>query len=260
MGEDVRVLFYLEHTIQDASLDIHGKRRAISRQLQFIELDAYGTMHSAGYAPFLDYRSLHEDELPLAPTLRAQSWLTGNLEDQARSYAITQLVPQHLNEVRKRREAQIKKTEEAVNERLIHEISYWDNRAAQLGEQEAAGKVNAKLNSQKARQRAKELDTRLTRRLQELQQERHISPLPPIVVGSVLVVPIGLIKRLQGENVTDDPTLFAHETAETERRAMLAVMETERRYGNAPRDVSMEKCGYDIESRIRTRASCVLLK
>jgi SNF2 family DNA or RNA helicase len=249
LGEEVRVLFYLEHTIQDASVDSSGKRRAISRQLQFIELDAHGTMHSAGYAPFLDYRAMRDDELDLAPTLREQSWLTGNLEDQARTYAIRQLVPRHLSEVRQRREAQIKKTEEAVNERLINEISYWDNRAVHLGQQEAAGKVNARLNSQKARQRAKELDARLTRRLEELEQERHLSPLPPLVVGSVLVVPLGLLKRLRGERVHADPTLFARETAETERRAMQAVMEVERRYGNEPRDVSMEKCGYDIESR-----------
>jgi SNF2 family DNA or RNA helicase len=249
LGEEVRVLFYLEHTIQDAGLDSSGKRRAVSRQLQFIELDAYGNMRPAGYAPFLDYRYLREEELPLASALRNQPWLTGKLEDLARTYAITQLVPRHLNEVRQRRESQIKKTEVAVNERLINEISYWDNRAVHLKEQEAAGKVNAKVNSQKARQRAKELDARLTRRLQELEQERHLSPLPPVVVGSVLVVPLGLIKRLQGESVAADPALFAHETSEIEQRAMRAVMEVECRYGNVPRDVSMEKCGYDIESR-----------
>src|SRR5437588_1578969 len=41
MGEDIRVLFYLEHTIQDGSLDNTGKRREVSRQLQFIEIDEH---------------------------------------------------------------------------------------------------------------------------------------------------------------------------------------------------------------------------
>jgi RNase H-fold protein (predicted Holliday junction resolvase) len=250
LGEEVRVLFYLEHTIQDASMDTSGKRRAVSRQLQFIELDADGHIHPAGYAPFLDYRYLREDELALIPALREQPWLTGNLEEQARTYAITRLVPQHLREVRQRREAQINKTEAAVNERLTKEISYWDNRAAQIQAQEALGKkVNARLNSQKARQRAEELYARLERRLQELQQERHLSPLPPVVVGSALVVPLGLLKRLQGENIADDPTQFARESAEIERRAMQAVLQAERNAGYEPRDVSMDKCGYDIESR-----------
>ena len=62
-SEDVRVLFYLEHSIQDASIDNStGKRRVISRQMQFVELDGQDTMHAAGYAPFLDYRPLTEEE------------------------------------------------------------------------------------------------------------------------------------------------------------------------------------------------------
>jgi len=234
--------------IQDASVDTSGKRREVSRQLQFIELDSHGTMHAAGYAPFLDYRSLTDEEQALALTLREQPWLTGDLEEMARTYAVAQLVPRHLKEVRQRREAQISKTKEAVNERLTKEISYWDNRAAQLKEQELTGKVNAKLNSQKARQRAEELYARLERRLQELEQERHLSPLPPVVVGGVLVIPQGLLMRLKGEQL-HDPAQFARETAETEQRAMQAVMEAERHLGYQPRDVSMEKCGYDIESR-----------
>jgi hypothetical protein len=249
MGEEMRVLFYLEHTIQDASIDTSGKRRIVSRQLQFIELDASGNIYPAGYAPFLDYRHLSTNELDFAPTLRNQPWLTAKLEEQARTYAITQLVPRHLSEVRNRREAQIDKTEAAVNERLTKEISYWDNRAAQIQMQEAGGKKpNTKLNSQKARQRAEELYARLEHRLQELKQERHLSPLPPVVVGSALVVPVGLLKRLQGESMPDDPALFAHETAEIEQRAMQAVMDAERLHSYQPRDVSKDKCGYDIES------------
>ncbi|TMC41404.1 MAG: DEAD/DEAH box helicase, partial [Chloroflexi bacterium] len=195
-GEEVRVLFYLEHTIQDASIDTTGKRREVSRQLQFIERDAPGNIHAAGYAPFLDYRPLTEKEYALIPVVRSAPWLTGDLEEQARSYAITQLVPRHLAEVKQRREEQIDKTTAAVNDRLTKEISYWDNRAAILKAQETAGRPNARLNSQIARQRAEELLGRLERRLSELEQERKLSPLPPVVVGGVLVVPQGLLDRL----------------------------------------------------------------
>jgi hypothetical protein len=41
--------------------------------------------------------------------------------------------------------------------------------------------VNAKINSAKARQRADELTMRLQKRMEDLQQERRISPLPPNV-------------------------------------------------------------------------------
>jgi SNF2 family DNA or RNA helicase len=258
LGEEPRVLFYLEHSIQDGSTDSAGKRRAVSRQLQFLELDAGGRMHNAGYAPFLDYRPLSEGELALSEHLRAPSWLQGDLEEQARSYAITELVPRHLSEVRKRREAQIDKTSAAVNERLTNEISYWDNRAVVLAAQEAAGKTNARLNSQQARSRAEELLARLERRLAELEQERKLSPLPPVVVGGVLVIPQGLLARLLGrddldkddDNENDESRLFAHETARIERIAMQAVMQREWELGYQPRDVSADKCGYDIESLI----------
>jgi hypothetical protein len=251
MGEELKVIFYLEHTIQDASTDASGQRHEVSRQLQFIELDAHGTMQTAGYAPFLDYRALYPEEMALIPQLKAHLKFTGNLEEQAKSYAITQLVPQHLVEVRQRCEVQINKTRDAVNERLTKEISYWDSRAAYLKEQEAAGKVNAHLNSHKAEQRARELYSRLLQRMQELEQGRHLSPLPPVVVGGVLVAPQGLINRLN--NKADvSPSLHAHETAEIERRAMQAVMQREQQLGFEPRDVSAAKCGYDIESRIPT--------
>jgi len=249
-GEEIRVLFYLEHTIQDASIDSMGKRREVSRQLQFVERDAQGNIHAAGYAPFLDYRPLSEEEYALVSEVRAAPWLTGDLEEQARSYAITQLVPQHLAEVKQRREEQIDKTIAAVNDRLTKEISYWDNRAAILKAQEMAGRTNARLNSQIARQRAEELLARLERRLGELEQERKLSPLPPVVVGGVLVVPQGLLNRLSGQNKPPDIELFAHETARIERMAMEAVMQVERQLGYLPCDVSTEKRGYDIESAV----------
>ncbi|GAC1406421.1 MAG: hypothetical protein NVSMB49_26070 [Ktedonobacteraceae bacterium] len=247
MSEDLRVLFYLEHTIQDASTDMTGKRREVSRQLQFLE-DAQGIIRTAGSAPFLDYHPLSADELDLLPQLQATPWLKGDMEEQARIYAITQLVPRHLEEVRTRREEQISKTEAAVNDRLTKEIAYWDHRAAHLKQQEAAGRTNARLNSQLARQRAEELLSRLERRLNELEQERKLSALPPVIVGGVLVVPQGLLNTLIGQNDTIEP--FAHETERVEQLAMEAVMQAERKLGFVPHDVSRDKCGYDIESSI----------
>jgi hypothetical protein len=71
----VRLLFYLEHVIQDASIDTIGKRSEVSRQLQFVELDASGTIRPAGYAPFLDYRQIKEQEQVLIRDQYNQPWL-----------------------------------------------------------------------------------------------------------------------------------------------------------------------------------------
>src|SRR5439155_15666934 len=80
-------------------------------------------------------------------------------------------------------------------------------------------------------------------------QERRLSPLPPVVLGGALIVPVGLLRRLQGVQAQQPPT-FAADTQRSQRMAMEAVMEAERRLGYHPRDVSDQKLGYDIESAI----------
>ncbi|HRZ77230.1 MAG TPA: DUF3883 domain-containing protein, partial [Bacteroidales bacterium] len=149
-----------------------------------------------------------------------------------------------------RKEEIVQKTSAAVKDRLTKEINYWDHRAQELKAQEQSGKRNAKMNSEKARKRADELQVRLAKRLEELEQERMISSIPPVVIGGALIVPGGLLARLNGIR-KGDPSLFAHETKRVEQAAMRAVMDTESALGNSPRDVSEEKCGYDIESSLR---------
>ncbi len=260
MGQEVRTLVYLEHAIQDARTDRTGNRRVVSKQMQFVEIDNQGNTTTAGYAPYLNYRPLVDEELTLADNrLKAEpqpagvpplgGWLRGELESRVLAYAAENLVPSHLDEVRRHKETLVDKTKAAVQERLAKEINYWDHRAVQLKEQELAGKVNAKINSGKARQRADELAARLQKRLVELDQERRVSPLPPVVLGAALVVPLGLLARLRGDTTAPPPD-FAADTKRSELLAMCAVMDTERRLGFIPKDVSAQKLGYDVESSI----------
>ena len=72
--------------------------------------------------------------------------------------------------------------------------------------------------------------------------------MPPIVMGGALVIPRGLINRLMGQQPAQ---LFSQgDRKSIEMAAMRAVEEIERKLGYSPRDVSLEKCGYDIESKI----------
>jgi SNF2 family DNA or RNA helicase len=247
-GETPRTLFYVEHAIQDARTDRSGNRRVVSRQLQFVEIDDDGQSRTAGYAPYLDYRPLHEDEHPLVAQLLEEQWLQRDLADQALRYAISELVPRHFDEVRRRKEELVTKTLIAVQERLTKEIIYWDQRAVELQLQEEAGKT-PRLNSARARQRRDELEARLRRRTEELAQERRVSPLPPVVIGGALVVPGGLLAQLKGARSAES-ALFARETKRVELAAMAAVMAAEHTLGFVPRDVSADKYGYDIESRV----------
>jgi superfamily II DNA or RNA helicase len=246
--EDVRILSYLEHTIQDARSDRSGHRRVVSRQLQFVELDGQGQARMAGAAPYLDYRPLADDERRVVPAVLEQACLQEDLEGHVLAYAVGELVPRHLADVRQRREELVAKTMAAVKDRPTKEIAYWDHRAEELKAQEAAGR-QPRMNWQRARQRADDLQARLQRRMTELEQERHLSPLPPVVIGGALVVPAGLLARLQGQRL-QAPDWAGHGTDRIERLSMAAVMETERAIGYEPYDVSREKRGYDIESQV----------
>jgi hypothetical protein len=247
-GMSPRVLFTLEHTIQDASLLPSGERRTISRRMLYVEMDAEGHARQLQYAPYLDYRPLGESEPSVADVLARPecAWITRVLEQRAQSHAIAEVVPEHIAEVRVRRLTWIEKTRAAVKDRLTKEITYWDHRAEQLKLAEQAGKAGARLNSQEARRRADDLQTRLQGRLAELDREAQVSALPPVVLGGLVVVPLGLVAAMSGRTLPTHPV----ETQASAARARAAVMDVERALGFDPTDREFEKLGYDIESRV----------
>lgn len=249
-GTAPRVLFYLEHAIQDASITKSGDRRIVSKRLLFVELDQQGNARHLNYAPYLDYRPLKEGE-PDAAVILARpecQWISRDLEAKAQAHAIANVVPEHVAEVRSRKLELLDKTEAAVKDRLTKEINYWDFRAEQLKEQEAAGRANARLNSGEARKRADALQARLHKRMDEIKRERQISPLPPVVLGGLLVIPAGLIHAMTGIPISS--TLSPVDTQAAAARARAIIMEVERGLGFIPTDREFDKLGYDIESAI----------
>ncbi len=249
-GTQPRVLFYIEHAIQDANLNRDGGRRVISKRVLYVEIDASGSARHVHYAPYLDFKPLAEGDPGVDAILNRPecAWITHALEQKAQLYAISSVVPEHFKEVRDPKLALIAKTEAAVKERLTKEITYWDHRAEELKLQEQAGRPNAKLNSGEARKRADLLQGRLEKRLEELKLEAQMSPLPPVVLGGFLVVPAGLIALMNGRPVAQSATSV--DTQAAAARAREIVMEIERGMGFDPTDREFEKLGYDIESRI----------
>jgi hypothetical protein len=247
-GMSPRVLFYLEHAIQDASVTRTGERRTISKRMLYVELDTAGGARHLHYAPYLDYRALRQDEAPVQALLdRLESaWISRELEQKALGHAIAHVVPEHLDEVRGRRVQWIEKARAAVKDRLTKEIGYWDHRAEQLRLQEQAGKPNARLNSQEARRRADDLQGRLEKRMEQLDLEAQVSALPPVALGGLIVVPVGLITAMTGRPAPVPATVV--DTQAVAARARDIVMEVETRLGFKPVDREREKLGYDIES------------
>ena len=302
-----RVLFYLEHAIQDAGLTRAGERRVVSKRMLYVEARmrregrgvrsergsdalsrdnclAEGHVGGSGsepnadgdapqpppdlathsplpshssllfshlsYAPYLDYRPLAAGE-PGCDTILDRpecQWIDHGLEKKAQGYAIAQVVPEHLTEIKGRKLDLIAKTEAAVKDRLTKEITYWDHRAEELKLQEAAGKPNARLNSGEARKRADILQGRLHKRLEDLKLEAQLSPLPPVVLGGSLIVPMGLIQTMTGQSAP--VTTVAVDTQISAARARAIVMDIERGLGFDPTDREFDKLGYDLESRV----------
>ena len=248
-SENARLLFYIENAIQDGHILPDGSRRVISKTLQFVEMDEYGNARSAGYAPYLDYRPADENEQSAIHAFaQTQAWLTSGVEDRALEYAIANIVPGYYQKVRAHKQKMADKVAKAVKDRLTCEIQYWDMRAIDLKEKEAAGKPNAKLNSANAQRRADELQARMQKRLAELEQEKKVSPKPPVIAGGALIIPMGLRNRLLG--IPNAGSLFGKDRAAIEQAAMNAVLRREAERGFAPRDVSIRNVGYDIESTI----------
>ena len=241
---EVRAVFALRSAVSDGRTTRSGARRTISERLDFVEVERGGAVRNAGPAPHLDCRPIRTEERSLLGDRLNPDWLDG--DEAVMDYAVGGLVPEHLAEVRQRREAEIEKTRQQVFERLSRERTHWDNRANELRARERAGKPG-RIAAEQAARRAEELDARLARRMEELDREGDLAAAPPRVVGVSLVAPGGLLRELAAPLAT--AVASPEGRAEVEQIAMETVMAAERRLGRTPRDVSAEKCGYDIESR-----------
>src|SRR5690606_31805660 len=99
-GETPRLLFYLEHAIQDASVTRSGDRRVISRQMLYVEMTEDGATRRVRYARYLGCRRLAGHEPSAADILGSPgcAWVSRDLGAQAQGYAIEHVVPGHLEE------------------------------------------------------------------------------------------------------------------------------------------------------------------
>lgn len=247
-GDDARVLVMLEHTVADGRPTKFQPYTVVSRRFEFVEIPRTGPPRTTGYAPYLDYRPPSDAEFPQVQSVLATGWLDTDLEVAGKEHAIDVAVPEHLAKVRLHTEARVSATLAAVKERLTREITYWDHRANDLQLAVDAGRT-PQMNVDRARQRADRIAQRLQLRVSELEAERSIRALPPVVVGGALVVPAGLIRKLGGGSPT--PEQFSISRKEVEERAIAKVLATEEALGwdaKDMNDVQRNHPGYDVRS------------
>jgi superfamily II DNA or RNA helicase len=241
-GETPRLLVALTQDITDG----HTPARTVSRWFDYVELAADGATRAAGPAPYLDYEPLDAAEADVAAAAVEQPWLASGPEELAVGWAIEHALSEHLVQVEQRLLPAVARTREQVRQRLTAEINYWDTRHADLLDQEAAGR-QLRIRPETAYRRARDLERRLESRLAELDLDARLSALPPRVEGAALVVPQGLIDRRQGRRGAAVAT-YARDTAAVERRAVDAVLATERALGRRPEEMPHNHPGYDIRS------------
>ncbi|ELB7348355.1 helicase-related protein [Klebsiella michiganensis] len=237
-----RLILMLEHTVRETN----GQTKSIaSRRIQFVSIDMNNKATYAGWAPHLDLQPIEESDLLLIKDILHSPWLSQPLEPLALQLASEKLVPDHYAEVKLRRELQADKTLEAVHERLVKEINYWQDRFLKLSDDVKAGK-QPKLQPENARRRVDELTARLQQRTAELIALKQVVSSTPVVIGCALVIPQGLLSKRKGDVIfTPDAVNRAH----IEKVAMSAVTSAERALGHSVFDVSADKCGWDITAR-----------
>ena len=98
----------------------------------------------------------------------------------------------------------------------------------------------------RARNTAKELQARLDARKKELAAQRNVVSAPPALFGGILVIPQGLLDKRAGRATPGSLAADAAARSAIERAAMKCVMDAERALGHEVRDVSAEKCGWDV--------------
>lgn len=248
-GTTPRLLFTLEHSVQDGRKGRHGTFNVVSQRLEFVEATPDGVFRHSGTAPYLDYRATSEAERTALAGEIETAWLKQEWEARVMGFAIQNIAPRHLEEVKRHRLPFIAKVEAEVKARLMKEVRFWDARAEELRAKERAGK-KTKLPAQVAEERANRLGDRLKTRMSELQSERAFLLQPPLLKGGALVVPRGLLAKLGVAAGTVQPVETEGDRELTERLAMEAVVAAEKALGRIPIDRSAERgLGYDIESK-----------
>ncbi|MDP3151461.1 MAG: helicase-related protein [Archangium sp.] len=240
-GTTARLMFLIDHGIREGTT----MTRLASRRMSFIEIDPTGLARDGGPAPYLSYSAPTAEDQKLTDKALAEVWLQQDLSQLALTWATQHLVGDHLGEVRATRQKMVTKTLAAVHERLTKEINHWSKRANELAAEVRAGK-QPKLQPDNAKKRVEELKGRLRARTEELEAMLNVASNPPVIAGCALILPQGMVDEFREKKPahTDDPDV----RREVELIAMRAVIAAEEKLGHKVKDVSAEKCGWDIWS------------
>ncbi|OMC31100.1 helicase [Mycobacterium colombiense] len=213
---------------------------SISRRFGYCYVDAYGTVSPAGTAPYLD--CVAAPDTPAVAAARQLPWLA-EAEDRAMTWIITNQLNDYLAEVQPRRAAELAKTRALVIKRLEGERDRLLYDSAIAAEKEAAGD-KPKESAERLNRKAIDLDVRLRKRLELLDQQELMSTKPPHIITAALVMPISTLEN----EIPASAPVHAKETKAVERRGVDLVLACEKQIGREPVEQAFTNKGFDILS------------
>lgn len=218
--------------VQDATGTAVGKR------FGYAFVDEAGTVREAGPAPYLDFAPASEQQRVDGVAL---PWLKDRERDTI-SWIIAEQLPAFSHEVGAQRTVEFTRIRERVNARLTREVNRLETEALKADEDAAAGK-KVRLSSETLRRRAEELSKRREHRLELIERQLSMSPLPPRITAIALVMPVEAVGGEAGQSAD------AVARSEIERRGVDAVLDAERALGRQPEEQSHNNPGFDVLSR-----------
>ncbi|WP_234539274.1 DEAD/DEAH box helicase [Streptomyces shenzhenensis] len=163
---------------------VDGTGESVARRFSYAYVDSRGTVRPAGPAPYLDCAEAPDGTA--ADIVYGLSWLA-DAESKATSWIIANQLPAYLAEVQPRRLAELVRTRDLVTRRLTSERERLRLDAAAASKKERRGE-KPKESSESLHRKAAELDVRLRKRLDLLDQRQQMSTKPPQILTAALVL------------------------------------------------------------------------
>jgi superfamily II DNA or RNA helicase len=168
-------------------------------------------------------------------------------EDAAVEWSLDEVVAPYFGEIEERRKRELAIKEKYVRKSLqflISEsnkkIARYDAQLRQLPPVDDPNRLNIQGNRAKEEARRNDLAHRLTDRLAEIEQERHLSEKPPEVIGVAVILPLPAQAAAGVGGMRNDPEVEAIAIEEARRY--------ERAEGRKVVSVEEENCGWDLTS------------
>lgn len=221
--------------------DAAGVQRTLQEAILFHEVGPDLVVRDAGPAPHLELHPASEAQMKKAGEY-VDAKLVGMAQGRVIEHVAGDAAEKAFQSYKTRHVARIQRVREQVQQGLSAEIMRLDALAYKYDQEARSGK-KTKLTADGLRARRDRLRQQMDQRLRSLDREERLERGGPEIVALAVILPQILLE--EGIEVAMT-TLDGRRRIQ--RAALDAVLEVERRLGNAPRDVEELKLGYDIES------------